>query len=140
MEFQRGAAYCNVLGPGHCLPTLLVMVQRLSGEGQKNKSAGTVATQTASEPERQPTPVAVTPAQKRKSKTRSVRIVSDKGKAGPSQSAEETETEIMAQSLSLGELQKEFTCWTDESIWTWLLRLWDVMAKIQTEVVVKPGG
>lgn len=91
LEFQRGAAYCNVLGPGHCLLSLLLMIQHLSGEGKENKSTGTVATQPAAEPERQPKPAAVAPVWKRKSKTQSVCTVSDKGKAAPSELMEETE-------------------------------------------------
>ena len=45
---------------------------------------------------------------------------------------EETEPEIITHSLSLGELcylRREFTRQTNESILTWLLRIWDTAAK-----------
>ncbi|RMC16708.1 hypothetical protein DUI87_06301 [Hirundo rustica rustica] len=45
--------------------------------------------------------------------------------------AEETEPEIITRSLSLGELRdlrREFTRQTNESILTWLLRIWDAAA------------
>ncbi|RMC20552.1 hypothetical protein DUI87_01403 [Hirundo rustica rustica] len=68
---------------------------------------------------------------KKKSKSKSVRIVTDEDVAGPSHPAEETEPEIITRSLSLGELrdlQREFTRQTNESILTWLLRIWDTAA------------
>ncbi|RMB97161.1 hypothetical protein DUI87_26446 [Hirundo rustica rustica] len=79
----------------------------------------------------QPKPVAVAPVQKKKSKSKSVRIVTDEDVAGPSHPAEETEPEIITRSLSLGELRdlrREFTRQTNESILTWLLRIWDAAA------------
>ncbi|XP_066054678.1 uncharacterized protein [Chamaea fasciata] len=99
-------------------------------EEKGTKGAISISTQTITEPE-QPKPVAVAPVQKKKSKTKSVRIVTDEGAAGPSQSAEETEPEIITRSLSLGELRdlrREFTRQTNESILTWLLRIWDAAA------------
>ncbi|RMC09651.1 hypothetical protein DUI87_13437 [Hirundo rustica rustica] len=68
---------------------------------------------------------------KKKSKSKSVRIMTDEDVAGPSHPAEETEPEIITRSLSLGELRdlrREFTCQTNESILTWLLRIWDAAA------------
>ncbi|RMB95487.1 hypothetical protein DUI87_27596 [Hirundo rustica rustica] len=79
----------------------------------------------------QPKPVAVAPVQKKKSKSKSVRIMTDEDVAGPSHSAEETEPEIIIRSLSLGELRdlrREFTRQINESILTWLLRIWDAAA------------
>ncbi|RMB90983.1 hypothetical protein DUI87_32581 [Hirundo rustica rustica] len=76
-------------------------------------------------------PVAVAPVQKKKSKSKSVRIMTDEDVAGPSHPAEETEPEIITRSLSLGELRdlrREFTRQTNESILTWLLRIWDAAA------------
>ncbi|RMC19837.1 hypothetical protein DUI87_03402 [Hirundo rustica rustica] len=69
--------------------------------------------------------------QKKKSKSKSARIVTEEDVAGPSHSAEETEPEIVTRSLSLGELRdlrREFTRQTNESILTWLLRIWDAAA------------
>ena len=43
--------------------------------------------------------------------------------------AEEIEPEIITRSLSLGELRREFTRQTNESILTWLIRIWDATAK-----------
>ncbi|KAM4879514.1 uncharacterized protein FYW23_015561 [Sylvia borin] len=94
------------------------------------KGAISIYTQTVTEPE-QPKPVAVATTQKKKSKSKSVRIVTDEDAAGPSHPAEETETEIITCSLSLGELRdlrREFTRQTNESILTWLLRIWDSAA------------
>ncbi|RMC19113.1 hypothetical protein DUI87_03717 [Hirundo rustica rustica] len=94
------------------------------------KGAISISTQTVTEAE-QPKPVAVAPVQKKKSKNKSVRIVTDEDVAGPSHPAEETEPEIITRSLSLGELrdlQREFTDQTNESILTWLLRIWDAAA------------
>ncbi|RMC20646.1 hypothetical protein DUI87_01498 [Hirundo rustica rustica] len=68
---------------------------------------------------------------KKKSKSKSVCIVTDEDVAGPLHPAEETEPEIITRSLSLGELcdlQREFTHQTNESILTWLLRIWDAAA------------
>ncbi|RMB97393.1 hypothetical protein DUI87_26121 [Hirundo rustica rustica] len=68
---------------------------------------------------------------KKKSKSKSVRIMTDEDVAGPSHPAEETEPEIITRSLSLGELRdlrREFTRQTNESILTWLLRIWDAAA------------
>ncbi|RMC18201.1 hypothetical protein DUI87_05082 [Hirundo rustica rustica] len=62
-------------------------------------------------------------------KSKSVRIVTDEDVARPSHPAEETE--IITHSLSLGELRdlrREFTRQTNESILTWLLRIWDAAA------------
>ncbi|RMB93711.1 hypothetical protein DUI87_29941 [Hirundo rustica rustica] len=78
-----------------------------------------------------PKPVAVAPVQKKKSKSKSVHIMTDEDVAGPSHPTEETEPEIITRSLSLGELrdlQREFTHQTNESILTWLLRIWDAAA------------
>ncbi|KAL2305526.1 hypothetical protein Nmel_007517, partial [Mimus melanotis] len=94
------------------------------------KSTISISTQTVTEPE-QPRPAAVAPVQKKKSKSKSVCIVTDEDVAGPSRPAEETEPEIITRSLSLGELRdlrREFTCQTNESILTWLLRIWDTAA------------
>ncbi|RMB88380.1 hypothetical protein DUI87_35247 [Hirundo rustica rustica] len=98
--------------------------------GERNKCAISISTQTVTEAE-QPKPVAVAPVQKKKSKSKSVRIVTDENVAGPSHPAEETEPEIITRSLSLGELRdlrREFTRQTNESILTWLLRIWDTAA------------
>ncbi|RMC15749.1 hypothetical protein DUI87_07953 [Hirundo rustica rustica] len=81
--------------------------------------------------QKQAKPVAVAPVQKKKSKSKSVRIMTDEDVAGPSHPAEETEPEIITRSLSLGELRdlrREFTRQTNESILTWLLRIWDAAA------------
>ncbi|RMC21964.1 hypothetical protein DUI87_02835 [Hirundo rustica rustica] len=64
-------------------------------------------------------------------KEQSVRIVTGEDVAGPLHPAEVTEPEIITRSLSLGELRdlrREFTCQTNESILTWLLRIWDAAA------------
>ncbi|RMC00716.1 hypothetical protein DUI87_22743 [Hirundo rustica rustica] len=69
--------------------------------------------------------------QKKKSKSKSVRIMTDEDVAGPSHPAEETEPEIITRSLSLVNC---VTCGgnsprqTNESILTWLLRIWDAAA------------
>ncbi|TRZ08400.1 hypothetical protein HGM15179_018708 [Zosterops borbonicus] len=97
-------------------------------EEKGTKGAVSISTQTITELE-QPKPVAVATTQKKKSRSKSVRIVTDEDAAGPSQPAEETE--IIACSLSLGELRdlrRKFTCQTNESILTWLLRIWDTAA------------
>ncbi|RMC21209.1 hypothetical protein DUI87_02067 [Hirundo rustica rustica] len=106
--------------------TVSVSAQAVTEE-KETKGAISISTQTVTEAE-QPKPVAVAPVQKRKSKSKSVRIVTDKDVAGPSHPAEETEPEIITRSLSLGELRdlrREFTRQTNESILTWLLRIWD---------------
>ncbi|XP_051624901.1 uncharacterized protein LOC127461275 [Manacus candei] len=100
-------------------------------EGERNEPTSTVSTQTIEEPEEQAKPIAVAPVQKRKSKTKSVRIANDDEEAGPSHPPEETEPEIITRSLSLGELRelrREFTRQANESILTWLLRIWDAAA------------
>ncbi|RMC10290.1 hypothetical protein DUI87_13092 [Hirundo rustica rustica] len=97
---------------------------------RKKPKVISISTQTVTEAE-QPKPVAVAPVQKKKSKSKSVHIVTDEDVAGPSHSAEETEPEIITCSLSLGELRdlrREFTRQTNESILTWLLRIWDAAA------------
>ncbi|RMC19297.1 hypothetical protein DUI87_03904 [Hirundo rustica rustica] len=97
---------------------------------KETKAAISISTQTVTEAE-QPRPVAVASVQKKKSKSKSVRIVTDEDVAGPSHPAEETEPEIITHSLSLGELRdlrREFTRQTNESILTWLLRIWDAAA------------
>ncbi|RMC19971.1 hypothetical protein DUI87_00816 [Hirundo rustica rustica] len=89
-----------------------------------------ISTQTITEAE-QPKPVAVAPVQKKKSKSKSVHILTDEDVAGPLHPAEETETEIITHSLSLGELcdlRREFTRQTNESILTGLLCIWDTAA------------
>ncbi|RMC04189.1 hypothetical protein DUI87_19008 [Hirundo rustica rustica] len=99
-------------------------------EEKETKGAISISTQTVTEAE-QPKPVAVAPVQKKKSKSKSVRIVTDEDVPGPSHPAEETEPEIITRSLSLGELRdlrREFTRQTNESILTWLLRIWDAAA------------
>ncbi|RMC19662.1 hypothetical protein DUI87_03225 [Hirundo rustica rustica] len=99
-------------------------------EEKETKGAISISTQTVAEAE-QPKPVAVAPVQTKKSKSKSVRIVTGEDMTGPSHPAEETETEIITRSLSLGELcdlRREFTHQTNESILTWLLRIWDAAA------------
>ncbi|RMB91867.1 hypothetical protein DUI87_31729 [Hirundo rustica rustica] len=108
--------------------TVSVSTQAVTEE-KETKGAISTSTQTVTEAE-QPKPVAVAPVQK-KSKSKSVRIVTDEDVAGPSHPAEETEPEIITRSLSLGELRdlrREFTRQTNESILTWLLRIWDAAA------------
>ncbi|KAJ7427636.1 ubiquitin carboxyl-terminal hydrolase 4 [Willisornis vidua] len=100
-------------------------------EGKENRSTSTMSTQTVEEPEGQQKPLTVAPVQKRKSKTKSVHIVNDEEEEGSSHQAEETEPEIIPRSLSLGELHKlrrEFTRQANESILTWLFRIWDTTA------------
>ncbi|RMC19126.1 hypothetical protein DUI87_03730 [Hirundo rustica rustica] len=109
--------------------TVSVSTQAVTEE-KETKGAISIFTQTVTGAE-QPKPVAVAPVQKKKSKSRSVRIVTDEDVAGPSHPAEETEPEIITRSLSLGELRdlrREFTRQTNESILTWLLRIWDAAA------------
>ncbi|RMC15407.1 hypothetical protein DUI87_07598 [Hirundo rustica rustica] len=109
--------------------TVSVSTQAVTEE-KETKSAISISTQTVTEAE-QPKPVTVAPVQKKKSKSKSVCIVTDEDVAGPSQPAEETEPEIITRSLSLGELRdlwREFTRQTNESILTWLLRIWDAAA------------
>ncbi|RMC13172.1 hypothetical protein DUI87_10705 [Hirundo rustica rustica] len=109
--------------------TVSVSTQAVTEE-KETKSATSISTQTVTEAE-QPKPVAVAPVQKKKSKSKSVRIMTDEDVAGPSHPAEETEPEIITRSLSLGELRdlrREFTRQTNESILTWLLRIWDAAA------------
>ncbi|TRZ13832.1 hypothetical protein HGM15179_013267 [Zosterops borbonicus] len=99
-------------------------------EEKGTKGAVSISTQTVTELE-PPKPVAVATTQKKKSRSKSVRVVTDEDAAGPSQPAEETEIEIITRSLSLGELRdlrREFTRQTNESILTWLLRIWDAAA------------
>ncbi|RMC18574.1 hypothetical protein DUI87_04466 [Hirundo rustica rustica] len=109
--------------------TVSVSTQAVTEE-KETKGAISISTQTVTEAE-QPKPVAVAPVQKKKSKSKSVRIMTDEDVAGPSHPAEETEPEIITRSLSLGELRdlrREFTHQTNESILTWLLRIWDAAA------------
>ncbi|TRZ10622.1 hypothetical protein HGM15179_016482 [Zosterops borbonicus] len=97
-------------------------------EEKGTKGAISISTQTVTELE-PPKPVAVAATQKSRSK--SVRIVTDENAAGPLKPAEETKIEIITRSLSLGELRdlrREFTRQTNESILTWLLRIWDAAA------------
>ncbi|RMC19044.1 hypothetical protein DUI87_03648 [Hirundo rustica rustica] len=109
--------------------TVSVSTQAVTEE-KETKGDISISTQTITEAE-QPKPVAVAPVQKKKSKSKSVCIVTDEDVAGPSHPAEETEPEIITCSLSLGELcdlRREFTRQTNESILTWLLRIWDAAA------------
>ncbi|RMC22285.1 hypothetical protein DUI87_00597 [Hirundo rustica rustica] len=109
--------------------TVSVSIQAVTEE-KETKGTISISTQTVTEAE-QPKPVAVAPVQKKKSKSKSVCIMTDEDVAGPSHSAEETEPEIITRSLSLGELRdlwREFTRQTNESILTWLLRIWDAAA------------
>ncbi|RMC21849.1 hypothetical protein DUI87_02720 [Hirundo rustica rustica] len=109
--------------------TVSVSTQAVTEE-KETKGAISISTQTVTEAE-QPKPVAVAPVQKKKSKSKSVCIVTDENVAGPSHPAEETEPEIITRSLSLSELRdlrREFTRQTNESILTWLLRIWDAAA------------
>ncbi|KAF4803643.1 hypothetical protein TURU_014369 [Turdus rufiventris] len=98
-------------------------------ERKGSKRAVNVSTQTITEPG-QPKPVVVFPVQKKKSKTKSVCIVIDEEAAGPSHLAEETELEIITESLSLAELRdlwRDFTFQMNESILTQLLCTKDAM-------------
>ncbi|RMC19013.1 hypothetical protein DUI87_03617 [Hirundo rustica rustica] len=117
--------------------TLHGVVQRLlEEEGKRNKckTTASVSTETVIEEAVSTSTQTVTEekgtknkATKKKSKSKSVRIVTDEDVAGPSHPAEETEPEIITCSLSLGELhdlRKEFTRQANESILTWLLRIW----------------
>lgn len=70
---------------------------QLQPEEKENKSADTMVTQAAVKPEGQPKPV-----QRRKYKT--ICLVDDDGEAGPSQPAEESEPEIITESLSIESL------------------------------------
>ncbi|RMC14538.1 hypothetical protein DUI87_09635 [Hirundo rustica rustica] len=109
--------------------TVSVSTQAVTEE-KETEAAISISTQTVTEAE-QPKPVAVAPVQKKKSKSKSVHIATDEDVAGPSHPAEETEPEIITRSLSLGELcdlRREFTRQTNESILTWLLRIWDAAA------------
>ncbi|RMC05494.1 hypothetical protein DUI87_18687 [Hirundo rustica rustica] len=109
--------------------TVSVSTQAVTEE-KETKGAISISTQTVTKAE-QPKPVAVAPVQKKKSKSKSVRIMTDEDVAGPLHPAEETEPEIITRSLSLGELRdlrREFTRQTNESILTWLLRIWDAAA------------
>ncbi|RMB96219.1 hypothetical protein DUI87_27281 [Hirundo rustica rustica] len=105
-------------------------LHKLSQRRKKPKVPSASPHKTVTEAE-QPKPVAVAPVQKKKSKSKSVRTGTDEDVAGPSHPAEETEPEIITRSLSLGELRdlrREFTRQTNESILTWLLRIWDAAA------------
>ncbi|RMB97670.1 hypothetical protein DUI87_25821 [Hirundo rustica rustica] len=120
--------------------TVSVSTQAVTEE-KETKGAISISTQTVTEAE-QPKPVAVAPVQKKKSKSKSVRIMTDEDVAGPSHSAEETEPEIITRSLSLGELRdlrREFTRQTNESILTWLLRIWTLQPMTPFWMEVRPG-
>ncbi|RMC04158.1 hypothetical protein DUI87_18977 [Hirundo rustica rustica] len=109
--------------------TVSVCTQAVTEE-KETKGAISISTQTITEAE-QPKPVAVAPVQKKKSKSKSVCIVTDEDVPGPSHPAEETEPEIITRTLSLDELRdlrREFTRQKNESILTWLLRIWDAAA------------
>ncbi|RMC22679.1 hypothetical protein DUI87_00321 [Hirundo rustica rustica] len=103
--------------------TVSASTQTITEEkGTKNKATVSVSTQAVTEEKE---------TKKEKSKSKSVRIMTDEDVAGPSHPAEETEPEIITRSLSLGELRdlrREFTRQTNESILTWLLRIWDAAA------------
>lgn len=71
----------DVLGPCYCLPHT-VCYRTPSGEGKESRLIGTMATDTAAEPEGQPTTVAVAPVKERKSKTKSILIGGDEEEAG----------------------------------------------------------
>lgn len=92
----------DVLGPGYCLPHT-VCYRTPSGEGKESRLTGTMATDTAAEPEGQPTTVAVAPVKEKKSKTKSILIGGDEEEAGSSKPVEETGPVIITWSLSLGE-------------------------------------
>lgn len=64
---------------------LLITRQHPQGEEEEGRATGTVATQTAAEPEEQPVLVAVVPIQKKKSKTKSGHLVRDEEEVGSSQ-------------------------------------------------------
>ncbi|RMC12160.1 hypothetical protein DUI87_11295 [Hirundo rustica rustica] len=106
--------------------TVSVSTQAVTEE-KETKAAISISLQTVTKAE-QPKPVAVAPVQKKKSKSKSVCIMTDEDVAGPSHPAEETEPEMITCSLSLVELRdlrREFTRQTNESILTWLFRMWD---------------
>ncbi|KAJ7406290.1 hypothetical protein BTVI_65902 [Pitangus sulphuratus] len=81
--------------------TLLITRQHPQGQEEESRLAGTVATQTAAEPEDQPMPVAVIPIQMKKCNTKSVCLVRDEEEAGPSHQEEEARPKIITRSLSL---------------------------------------
>lgn len=87
--------------------TLLFTRQHPQGKEEESRATGTVATQTAAEPQEQPVLAAVTPIQKQKSKTKSVSIERDTEEAGPPQQEEEAGLEIITQPLCPGELRCE---------------------------------
>ncbi|KAJ7399312.1 hypothetical protein BTVI_116096 [Pitangus sulphuratus] len=66
----------------------------LRGEEEESRPTGTVASQTAVEPEEQPMLVAVAPIQRKKSKTKSVPLVRDEEEVGLSEQEEEAGPEI----------------------------------------------
>lgn len=108
--------------PANAYWVLLITVQhQLQPEEKENKSADTMVTQAAVKPQGQPKPV-----QRRKYTT--ICLVDDDREAGPSQPAEESEPEIITESWSiesLCSLRKDLAQWPNESILSWLIRVWD---------------
>ncbi|RMB92650.1 hypothetical protein DUI87_30959 [Hirundo rustica rustica] len=94
-------------------PTLLDTVgQQIQPEGEY-KSADTPVIQAAAKPDREPKPMAVAPIQRKKHKTKSNRAVDDDDDGpGPSQPVEDSEPEIIMESLSIKDLRglrKDYT-------------------------------
>ncbi|KAF4794995.1 hypothetical protein TURU_096805 [Turdus rufiventris] len=114
-------AICWALAYAYC--TLLnTLGQQIKTEGLEYKSADTPVTQAAAKPEREPQPIAIAPVQRRKHKAKSIPPVGDDWEPGSLHPAEESEPEMIIESMSvenLCSLRKDYTRRSDESLLSW---------------------
>ncbi|RMC07793.1 hypothetical protein DUI87_15262 [Hirundo rustica rustica] len=99
-------------------------------DGAAAEPTDVTTVQVPAEPQGQPQPAAVAPVETKKYKVKSEHPGNKDKKGGPSQPREESEVEIITESLtyeSLRNLQKDLARRGREAYTTWLLRVWDLI-------------
>ncbi|RMB99113.1 hypothetical protein DUI87_24301 [Hirundo rustica rustica] len=99
-------------------------------DGAAAEPTDVTTVQVPAEPQGQPQPAAVAPVETKKYKVKSEHPGNKDKKGGPSQPGEESEVEIITESLtyeSLRNLQKDLARRGREAYTAWLLRVWDLI-------------
>ncbi|RMC20051.1 hypothetical protein DUI87_00897 [Hirundo rustica rustica] len=99
-------------------------------DGAAAEPTDVTTVQVPAEPQGQPQPAAVAPVETKKYKVKSEHPGNKDKKGGPSQPGEESEVEIITESLtyeSLRNLQKDLAWRGCEAYTAWLVRVWDLI-------------
>ncbi|RMB89335.1 hypothetical protein DUI87_34316 [Hirundo rustica rustica] len=99
-------------------------------DGAAAEPTDVTTVQVPAEPQGQPQPAAVAPVETKKYKVKSEHTGNKDKKGGPSQPGEESEVEIITESLtyeSLRNLQKDLARRGREAYTAWLLQVWDLI-------------